>query len=76
MENKLNTLPAEKDIFENIKGDSKSLLFSEENLIMIYLKKLKRTACSKDKLLLKLIDSIENDMILGKKIRAKKIKYQ
>ena len=38
-----------------------NLIFSEENLNMKLLKKLKQSGYSKDKLLLKLIDLIEND---------------
>ena len=51
-----------KNIFENLKTDTKSVLFSEEKLNMRLLKKLKQSSYSKDKLLLKLIDSIENNI--------------
>ena len=62
MENKLKTLEEAKNIFENLKTDTKSTLFSEEKLNMRLLKKLKKSDYSKDKLLLKLINLIENDI--------------
>ena len=62
MENKLKTLEEAKNIFENLKTDTKSTLFSGEKLNMRLLKKLKKSDYSKDKLLLKLINLIENDI--------------
>ena len=62
MENKPKTLEEAKNIFENLKTDTKSILFSEEKLNMGLLKKLKKSDYSKDKLLLKLTNLIENDI--------------
>ena len=62
MENKPKTLKEAKNIFENLKRDTKSILFSEEKLNMRLLKKLKKSDYSKDKLLLKLTNLIENDI--------------
>ena len=62
MENKPKTLEEAKNIFENLKTDTKRILFSEEKLNMGLLKKLKKSDYSKDKLLLKLTNLIENDI--------------
>ena len=60
MENKSNALQEAKNIFENLKTDTKGILFSEEKLNMRLLGKLKKSSYSKDKLFLKLINLIEN----------------
>ena len=60
MENKLKALQETKNIFENLKTDTKSILFSEEKLDMRLLEKLKKSSYSKGKLLLELINLIEN----------------
>ena len=60
MENKSNALQEAKNIFENLKTDTKGILFSEEKLNMRLLEKLKKSSYSKDKLFLKLINLIEN----------------
>ena len=62
MENKSNALQEAKNIFENLKTDTKGILFSEEKLNMRLLEKLKKSSYSKDKLFLKLINLIENDI--------------
>ena len=56
MKNKLKTLQETKNVFEKLKIDTKSVLFSEEK---IDLKKLQKSSYSK--LLLKLINLTEND---------------
>ena len=62
MDNKLKALQEARNIFENLKTDTKSILFSEENLNMRLLEKLKKSSYSKHKLLLELINLIENDI--------------
>ena len=42
MENKTKALQEAKSIFENLKTDTKNVLFSEEKLSMRLLKKLKK----------------------------------
>ena len=42
MENKPKTLQEDKNIFENLKADTKSVLLSEEKLNMRLLKKLNK----------------------------------
>ena len=74
MENKTKALQEAKSIFENLKTDTKNVLFSEEKLNMRLLKKLKKSSYSKDKLLLKTINLIEND--IDQINKTKKIKYQ
>ena len=48
MENKEKTLQEAKKIFEKLKTDPKSVLFSEEKIDKRLLKKLKRLSYSKD----------------------------
>ena len=62
MENKPKTLPEAKNIFEKLKTDRKSVLFSEEKKRQTAIKKAKKSSYSKDNLLLKLINLIENDI--------------
>ena len=62
MRRKIKTLQETKNLFENLKTDFKSVLFSEEKLNNKLLKKFKNSSYSKDKLLLKLIKLIENDI--------------
>ena len=47
---------AKKNIFEKLKPNGKSVVFSEENLNIRLLKKLKKSRYSDDKKLLKLIN--------------------
>ena len=62
MENKPKTLQEAKNIFEKLKTDPKSVLFSEEKIDKRLLKKLKKFSYGKDNLLLKLINLVENDI--------------
>ena len=62
MENNLKTLPETKNIFEDLNTNTKSILLSEENIDKRLLKKLKKSSYSEEKLLLKLINLIENDI--------------
>ena len=49
-----------KNIFTSLKTDPSSLLFSEEKIDSSLLKKLKKSKCAKDKLLLKLVLLADN----------------
>ena len=62
METQNKILQETKNIFEQIKTDEKSLLFSEEKLNIKLLKKVKRLKCSHDKNLLNLINLAENNI--------------
>ena len=62
MGRKIKTLQETKNIFENSKTDFKSVLFTEEKLNNRLLKEFKKSSYSNDKLLLKLINLIENDI--------------
>ena len=62
MENNLKTLQETKNIFEDLNKNTKSILLSEENIDKRLLKKLKKSSYSEEKLLLKLINLIENDI--------------
>ena len=62
MENNLKTLQETKNIFEDLNTDTKSILLSEENIHKRLLKKLKKSSYCEEKLFLKLIDLIENDI--------------
>lgn len=62
MENNLKTLQETKNIFEDLNTNTKSILLSEENIDKRLLKKLKKSSYSEEKLLLKLINLIENDI--------------
>ena len=62
MENEPKTLQEAKNIFEKLKTDTKSVLFSEEKIDKWLLKKLKKSSSGKNNLLLKLINLIENDI--------------
>ena len=62
METQNKILQETKNIFEQIKTDEKSLLFSEEKLHIKLLKKVKRLKCSHDKNLLNLINLAENNI--------------
>ena len=73
MENKSNALQEAKNIFENLKTDTKGILFSEEKLNMRLLEKLKKSSYSKGKLFLKLINLIENDINQINKTREDQI---
>ena len=73
MENNPKALQEAKNIFENLKTDRKSVLFSEKKLNMRLLKKLKRSSYSKYKLLLKLINLIENGIDQTNKTKEEQI---
>ena len=62
MGRKIETLQETKNIFENSETDFKSVLFTEEKLNNRLLKGFKKSSYSNDKLLLKLINLIENDI--------------
>ena len=62
METQNKILQETKNIFEQIKTDEKSLLFSEEKLNIKLLKKVKRLKCSHDKNFLNLINLAENNI--------------
>ena len=62
MENNLKTLQETKNIFEDLNTDTKSILLSEENIDKRLLKKRKKSSYCEEKLFLKLIDLIENDI--------------
>ena len=62
MESKIKTLQKTKNIFEKLKTDPKSILFSEDKIDVKLLKKLKKSLYIKDKQLLKLIDLLENSI--------------
>ena len=71
IENKPKTLEETKNVFENLKTDSKSVLFSEEKINIGLFKKLKNQW--KDKLFLKLINLTENGIDLVNKTKDDKI---
>ena len=56
MENKPKTLQETKNVFEILKTDPKSRLFSKEKINKILFKKLKKPTYVKGKLFLKLIN--------------------
>ena len=60
MESKQKILQEAKIIFESLKTDEKSVLFSEEKLNLKLFKKLKKSINVNDKKLLKLINVAEN----------------
>ena len=62
MERKIKTLQEAKNIFEKLKTDLKSILFSIDKINVKLLKKLKRSPYINDKQLLKLIDFLENNI--------------
>ena len=62
MERKIKTLQEAKNIFEKLKTDLKSILFSIDKINVKLLKKLKRSPYIKNKRLLKLIDFLENNI--------------
>ena len=57
----MKTLQKTKKIFQNLKTDPKSVLFSEDKINKILLKKLKKSPYVRDKKLLKLINLLENN---------------
>ena len=73
MENKPKTLEETKKLFENLKTDRKSVLFSAEKINKGLFKKLKKSEYVKDKLFLKLINLIENGIDLINKTKNDKI---
>ena len=62
MESKLNIVQEGKTIFQNLKTDGKSVLFSQEKLKLKFLKKLKHLSYVGDKKLLKLINIAETSI--------------
>ena len=71
IENKPKTLEETKNVFENLKTDSKSVLFSEEKINIGLFKKLKNQW--KDKLFLKVINLTGNGIDLVNKTNDDKI---
>ena len=57
LKSKVKTLQEAKNMFENLKTDEKSVLFSEEKLSLKLLKKLKKSSYVNDKKLLKLVNT-------------------
>ena len=62
MESKQKIVQEAKIIFESLKTDEKSVLFSEEKLNLKLFKKLKKSTYVNDKKLLKLINVAENSI--------------
>ena len=57
----MKALQKTKKIFQNLKTDPKSVLFSEDKINKNLLKKLKKSPYVRDKKLLKLINLLENN---------------
>ena len=57
LKSKVKTLQEAKNMFENLKTDEKSVLFSEGKLSLKLLKKLKKSSHVNDKKLLKLVNT-------------------
>ena len=57
LKSKVKTLQEAKNMFENLKTDEKSVLFSEGKLSLKLLKKLKKSSYVNDKKLLKLVNT-------------------
>ena len=70
MEHKVKALQETKTIFNELKTDPTSLLFSIDEQDTKLLKKLKKLLYTKDKLLLKLIDLLKNNI---KKVNNDKV---
>ena len=70
MEHKVKALQETKTIFNELKTDPTSLLFSINEQDTKLLKKLKKLLYTKDKLLLKLIDLLKNNI---KKVNNDKV---
>ena len=64
MKNKEKVLKETKNMFEKLKIDLKSFLFSEEKLHKQLLKKLKKSSYSKNNLLLRLINLAEQKIMM------------
>ena len=64
MKNKEKVLKETKNMFEKLKIDLKSFLFSEEKLYKQLLKKLKKSSYSKNNLLLRLINLAEQKVMM------------
>ena len=64
MKNKEKVLKETKNMFEKLKIDLKSFLFSEEKLYKQLLKKLKKSSYSKNNLLLRLINLTEQKIMM------------
>ena len=62
MERKIKALQETKNIFENLKADPKSVLFSKDKINNKLSKKLKKSCYVRDKQLLKLINLLEDDI--------------
>ena len=62
MEDEKKLLQKAKNIFENLKTDSNSVLFSEEKIDNRLIKKLKKSKYAKDSLLLKLLGIVEQSI--------------
>ena len=57
LKSKVKTLQEAKNMFENLKTDEKSVLFSEGKLSLKLLKKLKKSSYVNEKKLLKLVNT-------------------
>ena len=57
LKSKVKTLQEAKNMFENLKTDEKSVLFSEGKLSLKLLKKLKESSYVNEKKLLKLVNT-------------------
>ena len=64
MKNKEKVLKETKNMFEKLKIDLKSFLFSEEKIYKQLLKKLKKSSYSKNNLLLRLINLAEQKIMM------------
>ena len=64
MKNKEKVLKETKNMFEKLKIDLKSFLFSEEKLYKQFLKKLKKSSYRKNNLLLRLINLAEQKIMM------------
>ena len=64
MKNKEKVLKETKNMFEKLKIDLKSFLFSEEKLYKQLLKKLKKSSYSKNNLLLRLMNLAEQKIMM------------
>ena len=62
MERKIKALQERKNIFENLKADHKSALFSEDKINNKLSKKLEKSCYVRDKQLLKLNNLLEDDI--------------
>ena len=76
MKNKEKVLKETKNMFEKLKIDLKSFLFSEEKLYKQLLKKLKKSSYSKNNLLLRLINLAEQKIMMKTRYPQGQIKLR